>query len=455
MLKIRSRFATANPVADMTNGNILAHIFRFSVPLLIGNLFQQLYNTVDSVVVGNYVGKEALAAVGSVGPMANVLIGVFSGFATGGGIVIANYYGAGKSRQVHDAVQTIILVTGILSLLLPPIGIVLIPTLLNAVHTPDEIFSQSADYLLIYFSGLPGLLFYNTGSGILRAIGDSRRPLYFLIFSAVLNTILDIWFVAYWHMGVIGVAVATILAQFCSAILVLFVLTNCKGSYKIDWKGLRIYPQSIKLIFTIGLPVALQMAITAFSNLFVQSYINCFGSDCMAGWTAYNKIDSFASLPVTSLSLAITTFAGQNLGAGKNDRIRKGTYISLLSAEVISVILFVPMIIFAPLLVSAFNQDPAVIEYGSLFVRAISPFYLILAINQIISGVLNGLGDTKNCMLITLGSYVLFRQIYLLISYQAFPSIYSVMFGYPAGWVLGTILTAWHYHKNFKRNALN
>ena len=175
----------------------------------------------------------------------------------------------------------------------------------------------------------------------------------------------------------------------------------------------------------------------------------------MAGWTAYNKIDSFASLPVTSLSLAITTFAGQNLGAGKNDRIRKGTYISLLSAEVISVILFVPMIIFAPLLVSAFNQDPAVIEYGSLFVRAISPFYLILAINQIISGVLNGLGDTKNCMLITLGSYVLFRQIYLLISYQAFPSIYSVMFGYPAGWVLGTILTAWHYHKNFKRNALN
>ena len=293
---------------DMTRGSVLGQLVTFSVPLLIGNIFQQLYNTVDSVVVGNFVGKEALAAVGSVGPVINMLIGFFNGFATGAGVVISRHYGARQRENVRTAVQTTIAMTILMSIVLSVLGVVLTPALLRMMQTPEEVLAHASEYLQIYFAGLSGLLLYNMGAGILRAVGDTRRPLYFLIFSAVTNTVLDLLFVAVFHMGVAGVAIATILAQFASAALVLAVLTRTKGDYRIEWRAVRLEKNMLGSICALGLPSAVQLAVTAFSNIFVQSYINRFGADCMAGWTSYNKIDSFALLPITTISLAVNDF---------------------------------------------------------------------------------------------------------------------------------------------------
>ena len=318
---------------DMTKGSVLGQLVAFSVPLLIGNIFQQLYNTVDSVVVGNFVGKEALAAVGSVGPVINMLIGFFNGFATGAGVVISRHYGARQRENVRTAVQTTIAMTILMSIVLSVLGVVLTPALLRMMQTPEEVLAHASEYLQIYFAGLSGLLLYNMGAGILRAVGDTRRPLYFLIFSAVTNTILDLLFVAVFHMGVAGVAIATILAQFASAALVLAVLTRTKGDYRIEWRAVRLEKNMLGSICALGLPSAVQLAVTAFSNIFVQSYINRFGADCMAGWTSYNKIDSFALLPITTISLAVTTFVGQNLGAGDHARAKKGTRDAVYSVH--------------------------------------------------------------------------------------------------------------------------
>lgn len=337
---------------DMTRGSVLGQLVAFSVPLLIGNIFQQLYNTVDSVVVGNFVGKEALAAVGSVGPVINMLIGFFNGFATGAGVVISRHYGARQRENVRTAVQTTIAMTILMSIALSVLGVVLTPALLRMMQTPEEVLAHASEYLQIYFAGLSGLLLYNMGAGILRAVGDTRRPLYFLIFSAVTNTVLDLLFVAVFHMGVAGVAIATILAQFASAALVLLVLTRSKGDYRIEWRAVRLDKNMLGSICALGLPSAVQLAVTAFSNIFVQSYINRFGADCMAGWTSYNKIDSFALLPITTISLAVTTFVGQNLGAGDHARAKKGTRTALLLSEAVTVVVLLPLMLLSPQLIT-------------------------------------------------------------------------------------------------------
>ena len=419
---------------DMTRGSVLGQLVAFSVPLLIGNIFQQLYNTVDSVVVGNFVGKEALAAVGSVGPVINMLIGFFNGFATGAGVVISRHYGARQRENVRTAVQTTIAMTILMSIALSALGVVLTPALLRMMQTPEEVLAHASEYLQIYFAGLSGLLLYNMGAGILRAVGDTRRPLYFLIFSAVTNTVLDLLFVAVFHMGVAGVAIATILAQFASAALVLAVLTRTKGDYRIEWRAVRL-------------------AVTAFSNIFVQSYINRFGADCMAGWTSYNKIDSFALLPITTISLAVTTFVGQNLGAGDHARAKNGTRTALLLSEAVTVVVLLPLMLLSPQLISLFNQEPEVLRYGTLFIRYISPFYLVICINQIISGSLRGAGDSRSCMLIMLGSFVLFRQIYLMIVYRVWGTVLPVALGYPAGWVLCSVILLLYYRSGAWKKA--
>ena len=425
---------------DMTRGSVLGQLVAFSVPLLIGNIFQQLYNTVDSVVVGNFVGKEALAAVGSVGPVINMLIGFFNGFATGAGVVISRHYGARQRENVRTAVQTTIAMTILMSIALSVLGVVLTPALLRMMQTPEEVLAHASEYLQIYFAGLSGLLLYNMGAGILRAVGDTRRPLYFLIFSAVTNTVLDLLFVAVFHMGVAGVAIATI-------------LTRSKGDYRIEWRAVRLEKNMLGSICALGLPSAVQLAVTAFSNIFVQSYINRFGADCMAGWTSYNKIDSFALLPITTISLAVTTFVGQNLGAGDHARAKQGTRTALLLSEAVTVVVLLPLMLLSPQLISLFNQEPEVLRYGTLFIRFISPFYLVICINQIISGSLRGAGDSRSCMLIMLGSFVLFRQIYLMIVYRVWGTVLPVAMGYPAGWVLCSVILLLYYRSGAWKKA--
>ena len=269
--------------SDMTSGSIWRLLITFALPLAAGLLFQQLYNTVDTIVVGQFVSTQALAAVGSTSSIINMLVGLSAGLSTGASVIISQCYGAHDHRSLHDAVHTTITATFVMSVLCTFLGILIVEPMLAMMSTPPDVMGEARTYLTIYFAGISGLFVYNMGSGILRAVGDSKRPLYFLLFSAVINTTFDLLFVIVFHMGVDGVAYATILAQFLSALLVLFVLTHDHTPYGIHWRDLRLSRGMLRRILAIGLPSGVQQAITAFSNVFVQSYINFFGAACMAG----------------------------------------------------------------------------------------------------------------------------------------------------------------------------
>ena len=394
---------------DMTDGNIFRHLITFAFPLLVGNLFQQLYNMVDTWVVGRYVSNEAYAAVGSVGPIVNMLIGFFLGLSSGAGVVISQYYGAQKHDKVSEVVHTSILMTLIMGVLFTGIGLAMTPFMLDLMKTPENVLPESTAYLSIYFSGVLGLMLYNIGAGILRAVGDSQRPFYYLVVCAVMNTVLDLVFVLVFHMGVQGVALATILSQCTSAVLVIIALLRSDNCIKLIPRRLRIHWDMLRKIFSVGIPAALQMAITAFSNIFVQSYINYFGDNCMSGWTTYAKVDQLLFLPMQSISLASTPFLGQNLGKNQVARARKGVTISLAMAVSSTAILLIPVLMFAPQIVAFFNDKPEVIEYGTLLLRWISPFYILCSFNQIYGSALRGAGNTKAPMFIMLVSFVAFR----------------------------------------------
>ncbi|MBQ3552260.1 MAG: MATE family efflux transporter [Clostridia bacterium] len=430
----------------MTEGSILRHLITFAVPLLIGNIFQQLYNTVDSWVVGNYVSNEAFSAVGSVGPIINMLIGFFMGLSSGAGVVISQYYGAKKYDKVEATVHTAITMTLILSVLFTAIGILMTPLMLDLMNTPEEVFPESSAYLTIYFSGVIGLMVYNIGSGILRAVGDSQRPFYFLVISAVTNTVLDIVFVLVFDMGVEGVALATVIAQCLSAALIIRTLMRSSNCCKLYLKKLKLNFAVLKKIVRVGIPAGIQMAITAFSNVFVQSYINHFGPDCMSGWTAYAKIDQFLLLPMQSLALASTTFVGQNLGVQQLDRAKQGIKLTLLISILSTLVLMAPVLLLAEQLVTFFNSKAEVVEYGSLLLRIMSPFYVFCCINQVLAGALRGAGNSRTPMIIMVCSFVIFRQIYLYVMANFVSNdIVTIALGYPAGWVLSSIITIIYY----------
>lgn len=432
---------------DMTKGNITRHLVNFALPLLLGNLFQQLYNMVDTWVVGNYVSNEAFSAVGTVGPVINTLIGFFLGLSSGAGVVISQYYGAGREEKVRQAVHTALMLTLALGVVFTAAGIAMTPLMLQLMKTPAEVAPEQTTYLRIYFAGVIGLLLYNMGSGILRAVGDSRRPFYFLVVSAVLNTVLDLLFVIKFHMGVEGVAYATIIAQAVSAVLTLWVLMGAEGGIRLELRALRFTWSVLRQIVAVGIPAALQMAITAFSNVFVQSYINYFSTDCMSGWTAYNKVDQLMILPVQSISMANTTFVGQNLGVGDTPRAKKGVRTSLWLSVAVTAVLLIPVLLFAPDLTAFFNSKAEVVSYGALLLRLLSPFYFFFCINQIYAGALRGAGNSQVPMWIMLGSFVVFRQIYLYIMANFISNeIIPIALSYPAGWFVCSVATLLYYH---------
>ena len=432
---------------DMTEGNITRHIIVFAIPLLLGNIFQQLYNMVDTWVVGNFVSNEAFSAVGSVGPICNMLIGFFLGLSSGAGVVISQFYGARRYQEVEDTVHTAILLTGLMALAFMVVGNIMTPAMLRLMNTPEEVFPESEAYLRIYFTGVSGLMFYNIGSGILRAVGDSTRPFYFLVVSALLNVGLDLLFVLVLDMGVSGVALATVLSQGISAILILITLMCSDSCIKLKLYRLRIHWSMLRKICTAGIPAALQMTITSFSNVFVQSYINYFGADCMSGWTTYSKVDQLIFLPMQSIALASTTFVGQNLGKNQPERARKGVRNALLIALASTAIMMIPVIIFAAPIVRFFNAKPEVVEFGTVFLHWITPFYILCVFNQVYSGALRGAGNSKVPMIIMLTSFVAFRQVYLFIMARVCNEILPIAMGYPAGWLLSAVLTAVYYHR--------
>lgn len=432
----------------MTQGSVVRHLVHFAVPLLIGNIFQQLYNMVDTWVVGNFVSNAAFSAVGTVTPIINMLIGFFMGLSSGAGVVISQYYGAKRMEKVRETIHTSVLLTFILGIILSLLGILITPTMLRFMNTPADVFPESKTYLTIYFAGMMGLMLYNMGAGILRAVGDSKRPFYFLVVSALLNIALDLVFVLGFGMGVEGVAYATVIAQGVSACLTLYTLAKGDEAIRLSFAGLKLHKPILRMVVRLGIPAALQLAVTAFSNVFVQSYINYFETDCMSGWTAYSKIDQLMVLPMQSLSLAATTFVGQNLGSNRPERAKQGARTACLLSMGITAVLLAIVLPAAPYMVAFFNQDPDVIQFGTLFLRRLAPFFLICCINQVYAGALRGAGNSKAPMVIMLLSFVVFRQCYLFVMANFISNtVLPIAMGYPAGWIVCSVLILFYYRR--------
>ena len=433
---------------DMTEGPIFRQLLLFSLPLLLGNVFQQLYNTVDSIVVGNFVGADALGAVTGVMPAINTLVGLFVGMSTGASVVISQYFGAKDEERLRKSVHTSIAATFLLGLIFMLVGYSISPFLLRMMRTPAEILPLANTYLRIYFLGIQGLMFYNMTSAILRAVGDSRRPLIFLIVTSLLNVALDLIFVIICHMGVTGVALATVISQFVSAFMGLAVLFRSSEDYGLRLDHMRLDGQILRRIISIGLPAGIQMAVISFSNVFVQGYINSFGPASTSGWGIYLRIDAFVILPMQSFSLAITTFTGQNAGAGNLDRIKKGIRVTLLLCVAVTLAICSTEFAAAPVLVRFFNQEAAVVTFGTLFIRLNCMFDVLAASNQVQACVLRGIGDAKAPMFIMIFSFVIFRQIYLFILTHLTASVIPVSLAYPAGWVLCSIIMQVYFRKS-------
>ena len=437
---------------DMTTGNIAKEIMLFALPLMFGNIFQMLYNTVDSIVVGNYVSTEALAAVGATTMIVNMAVFFFNGFSIGAGVIIGRYFGAKNMERLHDSIETTMATTFVCCVLFTIIGILGVPFMLDFMATPDDVMADASTYLRTYFAGIAGLLIYNIGSGILRAVGDTRRPLYFLVLTSVLNIGLDLLFVLQFHLGIFGVALATIISQFISAGLTLLLLLRTNDVYRLTFRDCRIELKMLRQILAVGLPAGIQSVITAFSNVFVQSYINNFGSACMAGWTSYNKLDAFIMLFIQSMAMASTTFVSQNVGAQKVKRANEGTVTSVVMTLMLNGGLAVILWIFAPPAVGLFTPDPDVIYYGTLFLRQNVFFLLFNSVNHVLAGALRGRGDSTGPMIIMLLSFVAVRQTYLFFMTRFIANTpATVGFGYPVGWTTCCILETIYFFRRWSR----
>lgn len=440
----------------MIEGSIFKQILYFSIPLIIGNLFQQLYNTVDSIVVGNFIGDNALAAVNSSGAIVQLLISFFMGLSMGGGVTISNYFGARNREGVHKAVHTTFALSMLSGVLATIIGVVFTPAILKLVNVDPEVMADSVLYLRIYFMGILGLIVYNMCSGMLRAVGDSRHPLYFLIVSSVINVVLDILFVAVFNLGIAGVAYATLIAQLASAILSIRQLMRTDQMYKLELKKVRFHMDILKRIIKIGLPSALQNAIVSFSNVVVQANINSFGKEAMAGAGSYMKVDGFALMPVMSFSMALTTFVGQNIGAKEFERVKKGTKIGVLMSCTTILIISMILLVFAPQVMSIFSSNPNVIAVGKTMMYSVVPGYLFVAISHALAGVLRGAGLTKIPMYVMVVCWCVCRVIWITVTVKLFNDIRFVFLGWPVTWVLSaTVLIIYYKRSNWLEKIKN
>lgn len=431
----------------MIEGNIWKQLIWFSIPLILGNLFQQLYNTVDSIVVGKFIGDNALAAVNSSGAIIDLIVSFFMGLSVGSGVVISNHFGAQNDQEVQDSVHTAMALTIACGIITTIIGVLFTPTILKLVNVDPVVMDNSVLYLKLYFSGIIGLVTYNMGSGILRATGDSRTPLYFLIISSLTNIILDILFVYQFKMGIAGVAYATIIAQLLSAALTILKLMKTDNVYKLHLNKIRFHKKILIRIIQIGFPSAIQNGIVSLSNVVVQANINSFGKNAMAGAGSYTKIDGFAILPVLSFSMALTTFTGQNAGAEKYDRVKQGAKIGITLSIITTLSISLVLLLFAPQILSIFSSNKEVIAYGTLMMKCVLPGYILLAISHCIAGVLRGVGLTKIPMAIMILCWCICRIIWITIMVSLFHDIRFVFMGWPVTWLISAILFIWYYRK--------
>lgn len=424
----------------MTEGSIWKKILFFSIPLILGNLFQQLYNTVDSIIVGNYIGSEALAAVGSSGSLINLLIGFCIGASAGAGVVIAQFYGAQDREGVRKAVHTTIAIAIAAGAVLTVVGIVATPILLKAMGTPQEVFDQASIYLKVYFGGILFSVVYNMSAGILNAVGNSKRSLVYLMIAATSNIFLDLLFVVVLKMGIVGAAIATDISQLLSCIFIILFLVRSEDVYRVKLKDIRCYDNLLGKILKIGLPTGVQNIVISLSNVIVQSSVNSFGAVAMAGFAAYIKVDGFNILPVLSFSMAATTFVGQNVGAGRLDRVKKGMYVSVAMGIIYTVCTEILLLTFAPQVIGVFTQNGKVVEYGVYIMKFFCPFYWMLGILHILAGTIRGTGKTMQAMVVFLFSLCIFRVLWIWGAMSVSHKIGGVMLGYPLSWLVGLVM---------------
>ena len=429
----------------MTEGPVWKRISMFAFPIFLGNLFQQLYNVVDSLVVGNFTGKEALAAVSSSASLILLMVGLISGIFLGAGVVIARYYGAGDAEQVRTAVHTTVAFALIAGVVLTVLGVALTPSILRLMGTPENVLPSSILYFRIYFSGVLFIALYNTANGVLQAVGDSRHPLYYLILAAILNVLLDLLFVAVFHWGVAGAGVATVIAQGASAVLGLVHLMRVDGPYRLELRRIRIHPVMLRQILKVGIPAGIQNSIIALANTVVQSHINVFGDNAMAGCGSFDKIQGFGFLPITSFALALTTFISQNLGAERYDRAKAGARFGLIASLVLSELIGVAVYFGAPYLIVLFNSDPQVVAYGVSQAHIEALFFFLLSMSHCFAGILRGAGRAVVPMTVMVVCWCGIRVTYLSVILQHIRDIRCVFWGYPLTWALSTAVLLVYY----------
>lgn len=425
---------------NLTEGSIAKNIIKFAIPMFIGNLFQQLYNVADSLVVGNFLGSDALAAVTSTGSLIFLLVGFFNGTAMGAGVIIARFFGAKDHENVKKAVHTDLAFGILCGAIMTLVGVIFAPQILTLMDTPEDVFVQSVLYIRIYFLGSIAVVLYNVCMGIMQAVGDSRHPLYYLIFSSVVNILLDLLFNGVFKLGVEYAALATIISQLLATLMCLWRLTGKSQTYRVELRKIGFDKGLLKQIVGIGLPSGLQNSIISIANVVIQANINAFGSAAMAGCGAYFKIEGFVFLPITCFSMALTTFIGQNLGAKQYDRTKKGAafgiFCSITLAEVIGILVY----FFMPRLILLFNAEADVVNYGILQAHTESLFYFLLAFSHTVAGIMRGAGKSTVPMFVMLGCWCIFRITYVTIITSIIPTIQVVFWAYPITWSLSSVV---------------
>lgn len=440
MIKLKDKEISNLEKNLMTSGSIWKTILIFSIPLIIGNLLQQTYNTIDSMIVGNFVGSSALAAVGSSTALINLLISFAQGIAVGSGIIVAQSLGSNAKKDVRISIHTSMALALVLGLVISIMGYVFAPWLLEKMQTPSEVMPESIEYLRVFSLGLIFNVIYNMEAGILNAVGNSKRSLLYLSIASFTNVVLDFIFIKYLGMGVRGAAIATNISQFISALLALLFLLRVPEIYKVSLKKIKIHKDMALRIIKVGIPTAIQGTVISLSNVIMQSSVNVFGAMPMAGFGAFIKIDGFNILPVLSLSLAITTFAGQNYGAGKIDRVKKGMWTTLFMTIIYTIISGTMLYNFAPKVIALFTKEPDVIAAGVLATKFFCPFYFLLAIMHSLAGTVRGTGRTVPPMLIMILSLCVFRILAAKFVIPHYNTIENVYLLYPISWTIGAIL---------------
>ena len=440
----------------ITEGVIWKQLLLFFFPILLGTFFQQLYNTVDAMVVGKAVGKEALSAVGgSTATLINLLVGFFVGLSSGATVIISQFYGGQRDRDVSDAVHTAMAMALLFSAFLTAVGIALAPGMLRMMNTPEDVLPHAVTYMRIYFAGTVASMIYNIGSGILRAIGDSRRPLYFLIVSCLTNIALDLLFVVAFHMGVAGVALATILSQCVAAGLVVLSLSHTHESYCLRLRDIRLHRALLGRIVHIGLPAGLQSVLYSVSNVIIQAAINGFGTDVIAGWTAASKMDNAFWMIINAFGISITTFIGQNFGDRRYDRMRQSVRVCLLMSLAATVLVCSALLLFGSRLLWLFSSDPVVIEQGLAVMRFMVPTYVTYICIEVFSGALRGAGDSVIPTVMTLVGVCLLRTVWVAVMVPAHHTLITMLLSYPISWVVGSLMfVVYYYHGGWLKRCI-